>query len=1141
MSTQTQELNATGGERDTRTLLPLWRIQGALTLKTPLSIGSGRDEPITITEKDGQPHERHVIAVVRDDQKRPYIPASSLKGALNALACQTGLSQKLRETLFGCESQKDNTTQPAQVEFCNLMAVSETLPTSSELPNWRAKDHPHPHTANLPHVVIDRDYRTAEDKLLFLEQVVPPGTKFRFECTARALDESAIQALLGLLQLAGTKGTPLRLGGGKAANNGRFAWSVGEVRRLDNLSKFWAKLSVTNAPSSIDIWSDPYSQTQTNLSPTHCNLTGEQWLTLADLKLEFHTPFLVYQRQPKIEGVRTPDGKPRTNHKGKPVLPASSLHGALRAQAERILRTIGRKVEKGYLVPAVHNVGEASNKLDLAAMLFGAPGWRSLIRISNFTTQKGTKTLDHDMVAIDRLTGGGKDTAKFNIEALDYPTLTGSISLDLRRLGLLEQKSPGATAQIIGLLAHTLRDLDEGDIPLGYGAAKGYGRSHSECWKALDAALNKDNPAGIDTIGKALEAFANSRNHVGWISDSASTKTRNAGAAAEPTAPEEPQTPSSGDFHNPYVFIPFGEAQKDKWAKYGDIADPNKTHHSHARYAPNTFNGRLVCRLTTQTPIFIGAGDVPNTQDPKQKENFKLNGQIALPATSLRGMASSLHEPITRSALRVMDDRHYSVRANTAQALPKKGKIIRGTNESDWKVADAESGDEYLITPMVLNRLQALCDERTEDGDKHGKMLPKLDPPNIARNDNPARDGNKIRLVVGQIVYFDLEGSKLKEMAYSQIWRKRIETDAGDPWQTHNALPNAELAALHEGQRAFSPSELLFGCVEIKPTKAQQGQEKQTIQAFASKVHFGFGRALGNVGLLGEVTLKILSSPKPPSPAMYVQKRNGGAAYISKAALANNPGKSALKGRKAYLHALRSQDGGVQPLDDRGQKNGNCAPWITAHPGEYQNQKVRIRPIDVGKEFFFEVDFVNLSQSELESLCASLAPHSTYEHKLGMGKPIGLGSVKIDIVGMYRVDRSARYRQTDFAKDARYAQVWKPETLSLPSHLKCEQEAPHDLDSPNPVHLANAQMAELLGKDKALFNAILLTGNPKAVKKPVHYPQMAGLDIERENFKWFVNNDKPDSSRVGDKQWLDTLTDSSTSLPTLKRHTPPPA
>src|SRR5439155_26026717 len=105
--------------------------------------------------------------------------------------------------------------------------------------------------------------------------------------------------------------------------------------------------------------------------------------------------------------------------------------------------------------------------------VFGAPGWRSPLHISAFKTADpigDEETQTQEFLAIDRFTGGGVEGAKFNATAVYRPTLSGTIGVDLKTL---ERANVGRWA--LGLLTLTLRDLIEGDIRLGFGAAKGYG------------------------------------------------------------------------------------------------------------------------------------------------------------------------------------------------------------------------------------------------------------------------------------------------------------------------------------------------------------------------------------------------------------------------------------------------------------------------------------------------------------------------------------------------------------------------------------------------------------------------------------------------------------------------------------------
>ena len=233
-----------------------------------------------------------------------------------------------------------------------------------------------------------------------------------------------------------------------------------------------------------------------------------------------------------------------------------------------------------------------------------------------------------------------------------------------------------------------------------------------------------------------------------------------------------------------------------------------------------------------------------------------------------------------------------------------------------------------------------------------------------------------------------------------------------------------------------------------------------------------------------EVTLKILSSPKPPSPALYFKPANspkGG--YIAKAQL--KPGSHHPQGRKLYLH-------------HRMQNGSN--PWESRN-NEHPNQKNRIRPIKAGLEFCFHVDFVNLTDWELGLLCYALKPNESFRHKIGMGKPLGLGTVVIGIEKLERIDRALRY---------------SPEGLQADRYI-----------TDDAGHYRSAFTQRV---DAQIELALKLLGDPALVKHPVRTPQIKGKSPELETYAWFVANDyhKLDLKK---KQWLKPL--DGTELPIL--------
>ncbi len=70
-----------------------------------------------------------------------------------------------------------------------------------------------------------------------------------------------------------------------------------------------------------------------------------------------------------------------------------------------------------------------------------------------------------------------------------------------------------------------------------------------------------------------------------------------------------------------------------------------------------------------------------------------------------------------------------------------------------------------------------------------------------------------------------------------------------------------------------------------------------------------------------------------------------------------------------------------------------------------------IEPLDYGTKFHFRVDFTNLEADEFAALLLAVTLTPEMHHKLGYGKPLGLGSVQLTPTSLTLVDYKTRYRQ----------------------------------------------------------------------------------------------------------------------------------
>lgn len=471
-----------------------WVLEGTLTTRSPLHLGSGevvsRPE-LKYLEGPRQDRLVEINGVAVDHQGRAYLPATALKAALRRGCEAAGASEELLHQLFGRPSDPNNEIKGlggiAEVADASLL----TEPTFEKEPPsyW----DPQRRTAVTARVAIDRFTRTAAHQRLFHDEVVPPGVSFGVEIAGR-LSEEAVVCLLAALAGFEDPEEPVTLGADTGNGWGRMHWHPGQIRRLDAAGlRRWAE-----AAEPAVGWKAPEPLSQEEQQALFARAAGSTASRRSrrlsfDVRLVFDGPFLVndpwrtrkddeeQEEKPASADAkeRVPDHANLLDVKGNPILPASSFRGALRSQAERILRTVaGDRAACRVGAPrkpcSPPKTREDISDLCPACRLFGAAGWRSPLELTDFTVDKpGTQageTLRQEFLAIDRFTGGGAPGLKFNAEAFYRTILAGRFTVNLKPL---EDARCGPWAGV--LVALVLRDLVEGDISFGFGAGKGYG------------------------------------------------------------------------------------------------------------------------------------------------------------------------------------------------------------------------------------------------------------------------------------------------------------------------------------------------------------------------------------------------------------------------------------------------------------------------------------------------------------------------------------------------------------------------------------------------------------------------------------------------------------------------------------------
>jgi CRISPR-associated protein (TIGR03986 family) len=173
-------------------------------------------------------------------------------------------------------------------------------------------------------------------------------------------------------------------------------------------------------------------------------------------------------------------------------------------------------------------------------------------------------------------------------------------------------------------------------------------------------------------------------------------------------------------------------------------------------------------------------------------------------------------------------------------------------------------------------------------------------------------------------------------------------------------------------------SELLFGIIPTdKPEMAVKG-----------RVRFGDARVV-NVNSVAEcyekegkvITPHILGSPKPTCIAHYLEQKDVPNKSCLFSYLSEDKGNTKIRGHKLYWHRWDEKREVEQVIDFQAKADST--------------QHTKMKVLKKGLKFKAIIRFENLYPIELGALLSALSLPEGCAHKIGMGKSLGLGSIKI--------------------------------------------------------------------------------------------------------------------------------------------------
>lgn len=240
----------------------------------------------------------------------------------------------------------------------------------------------------------------------------------------------------------------------------------------------------------------------------------------------------------------------------------------------------------------------------------------------------------------------------------------------------------------------------------------------------------------------------------------------------------------------------------------------------------------------------------------------------------------------------------------------------------------------------------------------------------------------------GDPVFFLRENDKLTFFGRAMMFRLPYQRSPLDLVPKHLRI-----------HRGIDMTEAVFGYVrtkkeqeslEFSPDNVKQGDKRR---AYAGRIFVTDARLMEDTYTQFEQPIEphILSGPKPTTFQHYLTQNSENERSLTHY---DSPG-TTIRGHKLYWH-----QGEVQQTD------------IADNAPDNSTQHTVIQPLDRGNRFHFKIYFENLDVIELGALLWTLKipgdPNREYCHKLGMGKSLGLGAVKLEAEAQI-IDRRKRY------------------------------------------------------------------------------------------------------------------------------------
>jgi CRISPR-associated protein (TIGR03986 family) len=306
--------------------------------------------------------------------------------------------------------------------------------------------------------------------------------------------------------------------------------------------------------------------------------------------------------------------------------------------------------------------------------------------------------------------------------------------------------------------------------------------------------------------------------------------------------------------------------------------------------------------------------------------------------------------------------------------------------------------------------------------------------------------------------------------------------------------PAAQLSEL-------SPADRVFGWVNQNGSSAHRGQ---------LRLHSAECTALQNpiqTFSRDGLALTILGEPKPTQARFYTtEEGEGNQTLTGKPKRAGyRSTRQSLRGRKIYPHHQLAEPSQHldywQPLENHEVQLQTSSGVVREYvqPGQLcssQNRSINswVKPQTV---FEFSLDIINLADVELGALIWLLSLPDNHYHRLGGGKSLGFGSVRLNIV----------------STDIRQGKEWESHYGSLtatPENSLIEENSALEIFLQDRKKPFEAALEQAYQENRLhILSSFLKAATGFDDDLPIHYPRVNRVPRQdEESFKWFTENDR---------------------------------